>query len=230
MPIQATLAQQSETGICNQALALLGVSEQIASLQEKSKAAVQCSLWYAQTRDALLRSLAWPFAEKYAVLAPSSDPQLPDNMEQFPGWMYTYQYPGDCMLMRHVCDSGGVRMRFVQMDALYYDLLLYMPPRIPFAVLRSSTGTGKVVACDIQNAYAIYTMNITDPTQFDSDYTMALVGALAARIGPGMRVDAQIVQNAIGVMVQAARAAQSQAWNEAQEDPEPPAKSIQARL
>lgn len=228
MPLQATLAQQSEVGICNQALSLIGVTEQIASLQEKSKAAIQCALWYAQTRDALLKSLAWPFAEKYAALAQSTDPQLPDNMEQFPGWMYTYAYPGDCLLVRHICDSGGVRMRFVQMDALYRDLLLYMPPRVPFSILRGSQG--KVIACDIQNAYAIYTLNIQDPTQFDADYTMALVGALGARIAPGMRVDPSMVQTAIGVMVQSVRAAQAQAWNEAQEDPEPPAKSVQSRL
>ena len=119
-------------------------------------------------------------------------------------------------------------MRYVQMDALYYDLLLYMPPRVPFSVARGSAG--KVLLCDITNAYLIYTMNITDPTQFDSDYTMAVACETAARIAPGMRVDSGMVQSAIAIRNQSIRSAQSQAWNEAQEDPEPPAKSVQSRL
>lgn len=228
MAVTPTPTVLSEVGICNLALSLIGITEPIASLDEKSKAAVQCRLHYPLVRDSLLRSLAWPFAEKYAALSLSNDPLLADNSEPFPGWMYSYTYPADCLLARHVCDSGGIRLRYVQMDALYYDLLQYVPPKVPFKVARGASG--KVLLCDLQNAYCIYTMNLTDPTQFDPLYATAVAGALAARISAGMRVDAGLVQNALGVMVQAARDAQAQAYNESQEDQEPPSKSIQSRM
>lgn len=220
----------SEVSICNTALSYLGITEQIQSLTEKSKSGIQCGLHYPRVRDSLMRSYAWPWLEKFIALAPSTDPTLPDNGEQYPGWMYAYGYPADCLYARQVCDSGGVRMRFVQQDALYYDLLLYMPPQIPFKVVRSQDGQSKIILCDIQNAYLLYTQAVSDPAQFDADFATALSARMAMEMAAGLRVDAQFVQGARAAFLQAVNAAQSMAANEALEDPEPPARAIQARL
>ncbi len=77
----------TETSLCNQALARLG-GERIMSLDDGSKAARFCKLFYAQTRDELLRSHHWNFAIARATLVPLAE-------EPLFGWKCQYTLPGD---------------------------------------------------------------------------------------------------------------------------------------
>tara|TARA_R110000787_G_scaffold212900_2_gene322477 strand:- start:29 stop:622 length:594 start_codon:yes stop_codon:yes gene_type:complete len=72
----------SEVQVCNLALTKIGES-QIISLAENSKAARLCSLHYAPTRDAVLRSHIWNFAIKRVELALSTTT---------PAYDYSYQF------------------------------------------------------------------------------------------------------------------------------------------
>ena len=77
----------TETSLCNQALARLG-SERIMSLDDGSKAARFCRLFYAQTRDELLRSHHWNFAiARETLLRLAEEPLF--------GWAYQYALPRD---------------------------------------------------------------------------------------------------------------------------------------
>lgn len=73
--------------ICNQALARLG-AEKILGLEDGSKGARFCRLFYEQTRDEVLRSHPWNFAMKREVLSRLADEPMFD-------WSRRYQLPGD---------------------------------------------------------------------------------------------------------------------------------------
>jgi len=62
-----TAAATADVAICNIALGRIGAST-IAALGEGSAESIQCDLYYAPTRDALLRSHAWRFALKWVDL------------------------------------------------------------------------------------------------------------------------------------------------------------------
>lgn len=78
-----------ETKICNLALGKIG-SVRIMSLADASQTARYCTLFYAQTRDEILRSHSWNFATKRAALSALSAAPL------F-GWDAQYQLPTDCL-------------------------------------------------------------------------------------------------------------------------------------
>ena len=92
----------SETDICNQALAHLG-ERRISSLDDDTVSARACHLAYDGCRDELLRSHRWNFAQKRAVLVQLEDPPL------F-GWEFQYSLPADCLRALEVngSESGDV--------------------------------------------------------------------------------------------------------------------------
>lgn len=87
----------SPTEICNLALGHLG-ERPITSLEENSKAARACSLFYTSTRDEVLRAHRWNFAQDRVVLS---------QLEETPafGWQYQYELPADCLRVVEMNDS-----------------------------------------------------------------------------------------------------------------------------
>lgn len=75
--------------ICNRALSNIGNNRSINSLEEASKEAGQCSLYYESIRDAVLADFDWNFATKNIALADTNNP--PQD------WDYAYTYPTDCL-------------------------------------------------------------------------------------------------------------------------------------
>lgn len=75
--------------ICNMALGRLGEAK-IISLDDASKPARTCKLFYEQTRDACLRAHRWNFAKDRATLSRlTADPAF--------GWEAAYTLPTDCL-------------------------------------------------------------------------------------------------------------------------------------
>lgn len=76
--------------ICNIALAKIGSDSFITSLDEDTKSARHCSIFYEPIRDSLLRSHLWRFARKQYQLAPLVSAPLFDGG-------YYFQMPVDCL-------------------------------------------------------------------------------------------------------------------------------------
>jgi hypothetical protein len=81
----------SEVEICNLALAHLGDSATVASIDppEGSSQAEHCQRWYPIARNALLEMHEWGFATTRALLAEVVNP--------FPQWRRAYARPSDCL-------------------------------------------------------------------------------------------------------------------------------------
>ena len=84
----------SDTVICNFALNLLGV-EEIASINEASRAANVCKTAYYLTKEALLRSHYWNFAIKRVILTPDVTPPA------F-GYVYSFSIPSGALVWKFI--------------------------------------------------------------------------------------------------------------------------------
>ena len=85
----------SEVMICNLALTALGQTTQITSLDEPTKAARLCRLWYAPTRDAVLEDHCWNFATRCSQLPLIEAPQTGE-------FSFAYRKPADCVRVREL--------------------------------------------------------------------------------------------------------------------------------
>lgn len=82
----------SVTDICNLALAHLGESPSVASINppEGGFHAEQCAIFYPVARNVCLEVREWTFATKRVALAALANTSIP-------GWDYAYARPSDCV-------------------------------------------------------------------------------------------------------------------------------------
>jgi len=147
----------SEVQIAKLALQHIGDRYDISDLDEASVEAEQVNLVLDDTRDALLRQHPWNFAKKFSTPAALTG-TVPGN------WDYMYLYPADCLKMGGIVNPLGDEQ-----------------PPIRFEAARNSDGT-RVVLTNQDDAELWYTARITDPTDFDPEFTLALSYVIAARI------------------------------------------------
>lgn len=151
----------SSTDLCNKALSHLGVSQEIASLTDGSKAAQACNRFYAEVIDEVLRAFPWPFATIVQDLAlVTTDPTNE--------WAYSYRYPSDCLMPRRILNGSG------NPDTT--------STRVVFRVARDAQG--RVIWTNQVNAQLEYTQRVTAPEEFDPEFVHAASFLLAAYVGP----------------------------------------------
>lgn len=158
----------SEVDICNLALSTLGTKANIQSMTEDSDEAAQCNIWYAQTRDSLLRAGDWNFARRKVVMAQYNNP-APD------GWSYAYVQPSDCIRVLVLTEQLNVIVPPANDATRQMNI-----PRIPHEV--AGDGSQKLVYCNISPALLIYTSRVTVVDLFDEGFKAALISQLAANI------------------------------------------------
>lgn len=93
---------ESVIQICNLALSRIG-DEQITSLNDGSKAASKCSLFWPSVRDAVLRAHPWNCAIAQKELAALSDAPLFK-------WDAQYPLPSDFLRVHHIFNSSGTEV------------------------------------------------------------------------------------------------------------------------
>lgn len=145
----------TDVDICNRALSRLGTRATISALDENSTEARTASIWYAATRDTLLRSHDWNFARRRVVLAGQGAGPT--------GWAFRYALPTDCIRLLRISparpdDTGSARFE-VAGDA-----------------------ASRFVLCDEPAVEAVYTARVDDPNLYDAGFASALVEQLAAHV------------------------------------------------
>lgn len=181
----STLAVQSPADAVNLAFVRMGFKGRIGNLFDGSMAAKKALDIYAQTRDELLRAGNWGFAQRNIALtllkqAPSNGyippltwspiyPPLP--------FLFEYLYPSDCLDVRAV--------KPVPLFVPNFDPQPYI-----FSVDNDNAITGqaftsaKVILCNVPSAILVYTGQVTDPTQWETDFVEVFASALARRLAP----------------------------------------------
>jgi len=157
----------SEVEICNLALTTVRGGS-INSLNEASIQAQNCKLLYPTARDMLLRVAPWQFAHKVKPLALLTDDLF--------NWIYTYQYPSDCLQINRLI----INFEAVSSDnttsavaSRFYDPGLPLPnltPQVEYE-LQNIDGN-RVIATNERDARISYRAKITDPNLFDSEFVL----------------------------------------------------------
>lgn len=176
----------SEVDICNIALAHLGDTANVSSIDppEGSAQAQHCARFYPIARDALLELHTWSFITKRITL-----PLLNDTLEQ---WKYVYQAPSDALKILAILApdamddySQNLPVPYTQVGIVNTGQGLYTPQ--PFEVETLQDGT-QVIYTNQENATLRYTAKITDVTQFPPLVTIALTHLLASMLaGPVLK-------------------------------------------
>lgn len=194
--------------ICNRALSNIGNNRSINSLEEASKEAGQCSLYYESIRDAVLADFDWNFATKNIALADTNNP--PQD------WAFAYTYPTDCLKIIEI-PVPGVRYPTAAM-------------RVQYAVGSDSAGTGRLIYTDLPQAWLRYVARITDVNMFDSIFQEALSWRLAAAINMVLTGNADLGNNALSMYSRIILSAGSHSMNESQEPQMPDDPFTVARM
>lgn len=180
----------SQVEIYNLALGNIGNSQTIASLEERSKERIVCSQFWEIARDTVLAEFDWPFATRYESLALIDDTTSP--------WLYTYQYPTDCLRAMYLTVPG-----MLQPDEKYQ-------PEYQTAYGDS----GQVVLTNQPQAVLAYVMRVQDTGRYPSLFVMALSWKLAGLIAMPMTATQSLAQSCDARYKGAAQEAWSQALSE----------------
>jgi len=200
----------SEVEICNLALAHLGDSATVASIDppEGSAQAEHCARWYPIARDSLLEMQEWGFATTRTLLAELVNP--------FPQWQHAYARPSDCLKVLGILPSdatGDVADTFPQ-DRFYHGAVsalctVYTPQ--DFATEIDAATGNQIILTNQSNALVRYTRMVTDTSKFSPLFRDALGWYLASYLaGPvlkgetGITVGQAMLKIALGLMGNAA--------------------------
>jgi len=166
----------SVVDICNLALGNIRANS-INALDESSIEAQVCNQRYDFAVDFVLNAFPWGFAKKVATLA------LLDESPQ--EWTYAYSYPNECINIRHLVANEQIStdrtalLRYDQDE--FYQRQQNLKTRIPFEIAVSNAGS-KAILCNQAEAWAAYTVRVTDPNQFDAGFIEALAWYLSSVI------------------------------------------------
>ena len=190
----------SEVEICNLALAHLGDSATVASIDppEGSAQAEHCARWYPIARNSMLELQEWSFATTRALLA--------ELTNTFPQWQHAYARPSDCLRVLGVLPAdatGDVA------GAPHERCAIYTPQAF---TTETDTNTGnQVILTNQPNALVRYTRLVTDTSKFSPLFTDALGWYLASYLaGPvlkgetGINVGQAMLKIALGMLSNAA--------------------------
>jgi len=200
----------SKGEICNLAIGHLAISRQISNIDtEKSEEARACRQFYPTVVAATLRDAPWKFTTLFYDL---------ELVEENPTekWAFAYRYPSSCARFRRI--ESDVRNETLK-------------DRVPFKIVRDSSGAGKLIYTDRENAVAEISSEITNPELFDPDFVLAVSFRLAALIAP--RVTGgdpnKLGERAMKYYIYEISKAEATDGNEQQDEDAPDSEFINAR-
>jgi len=198
-----------ETTLANMAIGHIGIGLSIGVLEtENSAEAVACRRYFNHCRDFIYRMRRWPFAARLVSLQ-----DLGVTGTLYDGiWAYRYNYPNFAMRINRIVNPA---MRTPNT----------LEDKIKYEIVNKDTGSGgKIILCDEDDAIADYNHLIEDVSLWDAEFVENFTTYLAVRIGPSLKCDANLVQQAREQWSQFLKNAMDTADSESQPDVEPPSQ------
>lgn len=187
----------SVEAIVNQALMAAQRTKRIADIFEGSEEAIVALELYGQARDELIRQKEWAFARKVVPLTFLKGPppnggynyfQPWSNIYAYPGYLFEYAYPDDCLDVRAIISPPG---SMPDLDPLPGEFRIDNDP-LPIVAGNPPAASGpaqKVILCNIMNAMLVYRARITDPTLWQPGFTESLVMSLGEKFAKAFGAD-----------------------------------------
>jgi hypothetical protein len=171
--------------ICNLALDRIGWPRSIGRIYDGTIEARVAIRAYGQTRDDVLKTQDWDFAERLVALTPFTG-TTPI------GWQYAYLWPSDCLKVRLVSWADAPIPNFDPRPALFTDLNVAQP------------SSQRLIVANVSPANLTYTGQVTDMTTWDAAFTESLIEELARRFAEALNAPEQVVQGRAAMADQAA--------------------------
>lgn len=212
-----------QVGVYNLCLGRLGVGQSIGAPTENSVPAKTCNRFYDQCRQEVLRAFPWGFGLRAQALALVAD-------QTFPGWTYVYGYPSDCLNMRAVADSSGIRR--VYSSTLCFDpcwQTLLQQVRQPWQKALRADSASQVLLTDVVTAWGFYTVDVSNTGAWDVDFAGVVADRLAMEVGGPLQCKPELVLAAQNRYTLWLGQAAANAMNEQKDDAVPESPSITCR-
>lgn len=206
----------NEVAIANMALARMRYNRQfssastVAALTEGGVATEQMKLWYAPTRQNVIRDYPWQFALRIARLTVVEE--FDDADDEFGQWTFAYRYPTGALLLRAVRAPGENRKQ--------------VPPN-EFEL--SSDVTGQLIFTDVEDAIAEYMTDVTVTTNYDAKFESAFAWRLAAEVASAVVPDDKARAACWQGYLMELQSAQVADANEQEQGPNPDGDFVRAR-
>lgn len=173
------------TELSNEALLRAGITRTIQDIDENSNDARVCKRVFQQVLEGLLAEYNWRFATRFERLALVAKGLEGTGAADI--WAFIYTYPNDCISLH---DVRPVRTRPATSSEtgkmLYYvDPAEFFDGRLSHPVWRYEilmSDSGRVVACNIPNAYAKYTSNSISTNNYPPLFREAMIYRMAAAL------------------------------------------------
>jgi hypothetical protein len=196
----------NRTDICNMALSIIQ-RQRIDSLEDTSEEAKVCAIYYEHSRRRLLKMFNWGFAKHMEKLALRAD--------EIPGWQYVYGYPRECVTVQLLFDENTAERReFLRQE---------------FQIITIS-GNDKVIATNVENAWAEYTYNVKNTEEFSPEFVEALTRLLASNIAFPLTGNSELQNINLQLAQQAVNIAMQESVTEQEQRTQWPRKYEQARF
>lgn len=163
----------SEVDICNLALANIGETAKVTSIDppDGSAQASLCATFYPLARDSLLQMGYWSFAIKRKALTAVDNPRTE--------WEYAYSVPSDA--------SGIIAVMPPDASNDYIEYGMDVPQKF---VIETDINGKRILYTNQKDAHARYNAKIVDTTLFSTIFTIALSWHLASMLaGPIIKGD-----------------------------------------
>lgn len=229
----------SQLDVYNQALANLGSSATVKSLNDNSEQAGACNTHYDWARKYVLEHAAWDFAAKMPALALVLDQNtLPTNKIIYPGWRYVYARPNDCLRFLSVTTQYGLRVnpflafwwRAGAMDCSAGSWGPFRPPFRQVVDQVSPQPNNSVnILTDQDSAYGVYVTDVTNVNLWTQSFFSAVAWHLATKIAGPISANAGEKDKAIKMALASISDAYSVDIGQGQPDPYPDSPAITAR-
>lgn len=196
----------TEAQLCNLALANIGETQLIDSLDQPGLSARLCKAHFRTARNSLLERRWWRWATRRVTLALTTETRT--------GWDFVYSVPSDCLTARHIWNG----YEEPPVDA-----------RVPFVLEANNGATGRVLLTSWEDAELVYTTDQVPVAGFPSLFVDALAWELTVRLALALPKKQQL---AVGARTEAARwlsLAAAADINQAQKGASPDSPRILAR-
>lgn len=153
----------SEVQIYNRALNAIGDKDNVAAVDEASRQAEVCNLWFGVVRDKVLAAAPWPVARSFhrlALLKERDDTLEWASDDPEPGFRFAYAAPSDMIRPRYLTTFE----------------------RFSLSLYNDGIEDALAIMANVETPILAYTKRQTTPGLWDIDLEMAITYALAAYI------------------------------------------------
>lgn len=207
-----------KVGLCNIALANIGISQFIGNIDEQSNEARTCRVFYDQSLNRTLEEFPWSFTRSYADLQDIGSP--PSK------WLYRYRYPTNCLFVRAVTP----RTAQVQFTDYYDPFSLEYINRQDFEIIEDQAGGGLAICSNIPEAMITFSMRITSFPLFSALFIDAFGWSLSKDIASPLSAQPSMAEKANQAYTGALLKAAARSMNEDKNTVAPESEYITARL